>query len=181
LGYPVVLKVESPHVLHKTDVGGVRPGCADAGAVRAAHAEMLATVRERAPQARLDGVAVQPQVADGVEVILGVKTDPAFGPTVVFGLGGVLVEVLQDVALRLPPFGLADAREMIDEIRGRALLRGVRGRPPADVAALAAAIVRVGALAAAYRDRLVALDLNPVLVLPEGRGVVAVDWLVELR
>ena len=118
-------------------------------------------------------------VAGGVEVIIGVKTDPLFGPAVVFGLGGILVEVLKDVAIRVPPLDAATAREMVEEIRGAALLRGVRGRPPADVAALADAIVRLGQLAADHRDHLVALDLNPVLVLPEGQGVTAVDWLIQ--
>jgi acyl-CoA synthetase (NDP forming) len=180
LGYPVVLKIESRDVAHKTDVGGVRVGCADAAAVRAAYADILASVGRHLPRARLDGVAVQPHVADGAEVILGVKADPLFGPAVVFGLGGVLVEVLRDVALRLPPFDRDDALAMIAEIRGSALLRGVRGRPPADVTALADTLVRLGALALAHGDRLAALDLNPVLVLPAGRGVVAVDWLVEM-
>jgi acetyltransferase len=180
LGYPVVLKIESPDVAHKTDVGGVRVGCADAAAVRTAYVEIMASVGRYVPHARLDGVAVQPLVTDGVEVILGVKADPPFGPAVVFGLGGVLVEVLHDVALRLPPLGLDEAQAMIAEIRGSALLRGVRGRPSADVAALADTLVRLGALAAAHADRLAALDLNPVLVLPAGRGVVAVDWLVEM-
>ncbi len=181
LGYPVVLKIESPDVAHKSDVGGVRVGCADAAAVRAAYAEMMAEVARRLPGARLAGVAVQPLVADGVEVILGVKVDPLFGPAVVLGLGGVLVEVLHDVALRLPPFGMDDARAMIAELRGTAVLSGVRGRPPADVAALADTLVRLGALALAHADRLAALDLNPVLVRPAGHGVVAVDWLVEMR
>jgi acyl-CoA synthetase (NDP forming) len=179
LGYPVVLKIESPDVLHKSDVGGVRVGLADAAAVRAAFAEMQDAVRRQRPDARLDGVVVQPMVSGGVEVILGVKTDPLFGPAVVFGLGGIFVEVLKDVAIRVPPLDDAEAREMVEEIRGAALLRGARGRPPADVAALADAIVRLGRLARAQQGSLLALDLNPVLVLPEGQGVVAVDWLVQ--
>jgi acetate---CoA ligase (ADP-forming) len=179
LGYPVVLKVESPDVLHKSDVGGVRVGCADAAAVRAAYAEMLAEVARQRPSARLDGVVIQPMVAGGVEVIIGVKTDPLFGPAVVFGLGGILVEVLKDVAIRVPPLDAATAREMVEEIRGAALLRGVRGHPPADMAALADAIVRLGQLAHDHREHLVALDLNPVLALPEGQRVTAVDWLIQ--
>ncbi len=179
LGYPVVLKIESPDVLHKSDVGGVRVGLADAAAVRAAFSEMQDAVRRQRPDARLDGGVVQPMVSGGVEVILGVKTDPLFGPAVVFGLGGIFVEVLKDVAIRVPPLDAVEAREMVEEIRGAALLRGARGRPPADVAALADAIVRLGHLAQAQQGSLLALDLNPVLVLPEGQGVVAVDWLVQ--
>jgi acyl-CoA synthetase (NDP forming) len=180
LGYPVVLKIDSPDIVHKTDVGGVRIGCADAAAVRRAAAEMLDNVRRRAPGARLDGVLVQPMVSGGIEMILGVKHDPLFGPAVVCGLGGVLVEVMRDVAVRVPPLDDAEARAMIGELRGVDLLRGARGRPPADVAALADAVTRVASLAEAHRDRLRALDLNPVLVLEDGCGVVAVDWLVEL-
>jgi len=166
-------------VLHKSDVGGVRVGLADAAAVRAAFSEMQDAVRRQRPDARLDGGVVQPMVSGGVEVILGVKTDPLFGPAVVFGLGGIFVEVLKDVAIRVPPLDAVEAREMVEEIRGAALLRGARGRPPADVAALADAIVRLGHLAQAQQGSLLALDLNPVLVLPEGQGVVAVDWLVQ--
>jgi acetate---CoA ligase (ADP-forming) len=179
LGYPVVLKINSPDIAHKTDVGGVRVGCADAPSVRRAFDEMLADVRRRAPAARLDGVVVQRMVAGGTEMIVGVKSDPLFGPAVVCGFGGVLVEVMRDVAVRVPPVDVAEARAMVDELRGRALLSGVRGRPPSDVAALHEMLVRLAALAEAHRDRLRALDINPLLVLEEGHGVVAVDWLIE--
>jgi acyl-CoA synthetase (NDP forming) len=141
---------------------------------------MLSEVRRRAPGARVHGVVVQPMIAGGVEMIVGVKRDPVFGPAVVCGLGGVFVEVLRDVAVRVPPLDAAEAAAMIAELRGGALLRGARGRPPADVRALAETLVRVAALADAWRDRLRALDINPLLVLEDGRGVVAVDWLVEL-
>jgi acetyltransferase len=180
LGYPVALKVDSPDVVHKTDVGGVRVGCADAASVRQAFHDIVASVRAKAPAARIDGVLVQAMVAGGTEMILGVKSDPLFGPAVVCGFGGIFVEVLRDVSIRVPPLSRDDAREMIAELRGAALLRGVRGRRPADVAALADALVGLAALAEAHRGRLRALDLNPVVVLEAGRGVVAVDWLIEL-
>jgi acetyltransferase len=179
VGYPVVVKIDSPDIVHKTDAGGVRVGCPDAAAVRAAVRSMLDEVRRRAPAARLEGVLVQPMVAGGTEMIVGVKTDPLFGPAVVCGFGGILVELLRDVSVRVPPIGVSDAMAMIAELRGIALLRGVRGRPPADVAALADTLVAVGRLAEAYRGSLRALDVNPLLVLDEGRGVVAVDWLIE--
>jgi acetyltransferase len=179
LGYPVVLKVDSPDIAHKTDVGGVRVGCRDAGAVRRAFPELIDEVRRRAPAARIHGVVVQRMVGGGTEMILGVKSDPLFGPAVVCGFGGVLVEVLRDVAVRVPPLGADEARAMLGELRGHALLRGVRGRPPADIAALAGALVGLAALADRHRQRLKALDINPLLVLEEGRGAVAVDWLVE--
>ena len=180
VGYPVVLKIDSPDIAHKTDVGGVRVGLGDAAAVRAAFGAMLDEVRQRAPAARLDGALVQRMIPGGREMILGVKTDPLFGPAVLCGLGGVFVEQLRDVALRLPPIGPTDAAAMIAELRGAAILSGARGRAPADTRALADAIVRVAALADAHRDSLRALDINPLLVLDEGRGVVAVDWLIEL-
>jgi acyl-CoA synthetase (NDP forming) len=180
LGYPVVVKIDSPDIAHKTDVGGVHVGCPDAASVRRVAAEMLAEVRRRAPTARLEGVLVQRVIEGGTEMILGVKSDPLFGPAVVCGFGGVLVEVMRDVSVRVPPLDAGEAQAMIDELRGRPLLAGVRGRPPADVAALRDALVGLAALAEAHRGRLRALDINPLLVLPEGRGAVAVDWLIEL-
>jgi acyl-CoA synthetase (NDP forming) len=180
LGYPVVLKIDSPDILHKTDVGGVRVGCANADAVRLAVREMTDEVRRRAPAARVDGVLVQRMVTGGTEMIVGMKRDPLFGPAVVCGFGGVFVEVMRDVAVRVPPFDIAEARAMIAELRGSVLLRGARGRPPGDVAALADTLVRVATLAEAQGETLQALDINPLLVLEEGRGVVAVDWLVEI-
>jgi acetyltransferase len=180
LGYPVVIKIDSPDIAHKTDVGGVRVGCRDAAAVRGAVADVLQAVRRQAPAARLDGVLVQRMVAGGTEMILGVKTDPLFGPAVVCGFGGIFVEQLHDVSVRVPPVGRAEALAMIDELRGAALLRGARGRAAADVDALADAIVRLAALAEAHRPSLRALDINPLLVLDAGQGVVAVDWLIEI-
>jgi acetate---CoA ligase (ADP-forming) len=180
LGYPVVIKIDSPDIAHKTDVGGVRVGCRDAAAVRAAVADVLRAVRRQSPAARLDGVLVQRMVAGGMEMILGVKTDPLFGPAVVCGFGGIFVEQLHDVSVRVPPVGRAEALAMIDELRGAALLRGTRGRAVADVDALADAIVRLAALAEVHRPSLRALDINPLLVLDAGQGVVAVDWLIEI-
>jgi acyl-CoA synthetase (NDP forming) len=177
IGYPVALKVDSGDLAHKSDVGGVRLGCADGPAVRRAAEEMLAEVRRRAPAARIVGLLVQRMVAGGVEMILGVKRDPVFGPAVVLGMGGVLVEVLRDVAVRVPPIDAAAAREMIGELRGQALLRGVRGRAGVDVEALVDVVVSVAKLAETEGEKLKALDINPLLVLE--RGVVAVDWLVE--
>jgi len=180
IGFPVVVKIDAPDIAHKTEAGGVRTGCADAAAVRRAFDEVTAAARQHAPTARIDGVLVQRQAAGGTEMIVGVQSDPLFGPAVVCGFGGVLVEVLRDVAIRVPPLDHAQARAMVDELRGRALLHGVRGRPPADIDALADVLVRVAALAQAGAGKLRALDLNPVFVLEHGRGAVAVDWLVEL-
>jgi acyl-CoA synthetase (NDP forming) len=180
-GYPVALKIDSPDIVHKTDVGGVRLDCADAAAVRDGVTAMLAEVRRRAPAARIEGVLVQPMLAGGTEMIVGVKRDPLFGPAILCGFGGIFVELLRDVAVRVPPLDQAEALAMLAELRGAALLRGARGRPPADVAALADVLVAVARLAQAHRDSLRALDLNPLVVLDEGRGAVAVDWLIELE
>jgi acyl-CoA synthetase (NDP forming) len=180
IGYPVVLKIDSPDIAHKTDVGGVRVGCADADSVRQAFHQMREEVRHRAPGARVDGVLVQRMIGGGTEMILGVKHDPTFGPAVICGFGGVFVEVMRDVSVRVPPLDTAEALAMVSELRGRALLDGARGRPRADLRALADALVGLARLADTHRERVRALDINPLLVLEEGRGVVAVDWLVEL-
>ena len=180
LGYPVALKIDSPDILHKTDVGGVRLGCANAAAVRTGVAAILDEVHRRAPAARLQGVLVQPLLTGGLEMIVGVKRDPLLGPAIVCGFGGVFVEILRDVVVRVPPLDRAEAHAMLGELRGAALLRGARGRPPADVAALAAVLMRVAHLAETHATALRALDLNPLVVLDEGRGAVALDWLIEL-
>ena len=134
--------------------------------------------RERAPGAVVDGVLLAPMISDGVETIMGVVKDPVFGPTVMFGLGGVFVEVLKDVTFRVAPFGVDVAREMIDEVKGRAMLDGVRGAPAADVDALAQALAQLSSFAHVNRETLETVDVNPFLVRPEGKGAIAVDALV---
>jgi len=183
LGYPVVLKIVSPEINHKSDIGAVRLDLADADAVAAAFAAIQAAVARHAPDAVVEGIMVAPMVRGGVEAIVGVQSDPVFGPMVMLGLGGVLVEVLHDVAFRHAPFDINAAYAMIVELRGAALLHGVRGRPPADVDALAAALVALGRFAA---DNSVvsgdgafgAIEINPLLVLPRGQGVLGLDALI---
>ena len=181
LPYPVALKIVSPDIAHKSDIGAVRLNIADPGALAAAATEIVRNARAAAPHARLDGLLAAEMVADGVETIAGVVNDPAFGPVVAFGLGGIYAETLRDVSYRIAPFGPAEARAMIGELRGCALLTGARGRPPADVDALAAVLVRLARLAWQLRGRLAALDINPLLVRPAGKGVCAADALVVLR
>ena len=181
LPYPVVLKIVSRDILHKTDVGGVKLDVRDADALQAAAAEIATSVRRGAPDARLEGLLACEMVPDGLETIAGVVNDPGFGPVVVFGLGGIFTEVLHDVTYRVAPFGLDEAKSMIAELRGAALFGGVRGQPPRDVDALADALVRLSQLAWHLRDRLAELDINPLLVLPAGRGVVAADALAVVR
>ena len=142
---------------------------------------MLANARAYRADAIIDGVLVQEMVAGGIEVILGVTNDPSFGPAIMFGLGGIFAEVLHDVTFRLAPVTAASAREMIAEIKGYPLLTGARGKPPADVDALADAIVRLSALAMDLEDSLAELDVNPLFVMEQGRGVVAADALVKLK
>jgi acetate---CoA ligase (ADP-forming) len=149
--------------------------------VRAAYAEILAGAKAYAPQTRIIGVSVQEMVGDGVEVIIGVSCDPQLGPVLLFGSGGVMVEVYNDVALRRCPITRREAQAMIAEVKGARLLQGFRGRPAADVEALAHALMRVSYLAMHMEGHLVELDINPLMVLPAGRGVKAVDALVVLR
>ena len=181
IGYPVVLKILSPDIQHKTEIGGVRVGLEDEAAVVRALREVMEAARRHHPQARLEGAVIQEMIpGDAVEVILGVLRDPGFGPVVVFGSGGILVELLRDSSLRVPPLSHEGALEMIHETRGARLLQGFRGRPPADIDALADALVRISQLAVDLSDLVSALDINPLMVLPKGQGVRAVDALVEL-
>ncbi len=180
LGWPVVLKIESPDILHKTEVGGVRLDLRSAEAVRAAFDELVAAARAHRPGARLDGVIVQPMApGSGVEMVVGLQDDPVFGPVVMVGLGGVFVEVLRDVAFRRCPVAQDEAHRMLDELRGVALLGPVRGRAAVDRAALAEVIVAVSLFGLAAAPRLAELDLNPVRV--DAEGAVALDVVMVLR
>lgn len=179
IGFPVALKVQSPDIPHKTEAGGVRLGLGDDAAVAAAYGEISATARARVPGARIEGLLVQEMVNDGIEVILGVVNDARFGPAVMFGLGGIFTEALNDVVFRFAPVGPSAARDMVDAIRGRALLYGARGRPPSDVDALVQAIVDVSRLVMAHSESVAELDINPLVVMPRGQGVRVVDALIR--
>ena len=181
LGFPVALKIESPDIQHKTEAGGVRLGLADAPAVREAFGALLEDVARHAPQARIDGVLVQEMVGGGVEAIVGTTRDPTFGPVLVLGSGGILVELTQDTRLAHLPLDVPAALALIRGTRLAGLLDGWRGAPAADETALAEVAVRLGAVALAYRDVLDAIDLNPVMVLARGKGVRIVDALVVPR
>jgi len=180
LPYPVALKIVSPDIAHKTDVGGVQLDISTPEALVQAASEIVAAVRRAKPDARLTGLLASEMIRDGIETIVGVVNDPGFGPVVAFGLGGVLTEVLRDVAYRVAPFDEREARMMIGELRGQALFDGVRGRPRADIDALAVTLARVSELAWQLRGQLAELDVNPLLVRPEGLGVIAADALVVL-
>ncbi|HUX33679.1 MAG TPA: acetate--CoA ligase family protein [Gemmatimonadaceae bacterium] len=177
LGFPVVLKIVSPDVVHKSDVGGVRVGLRSVAEVRAAYDAIVAGVADRVPGARIHGVLVQRMHAGGRETIIGAMRDPSFGPLVMFGLGGLFVEALQDVVFRMPPLDVRTANEMVHSIRGIALLTGARGSAPSDLEALADALRRVGQLATDHPE-IAELDVNPLVALD--RGVVALDARVRL-
>lgn len=179
-GGPVVLKICSPDILHKTELGGVAVNLAP-DAVEDAARDMFARVETAAPQARIEGLLVAPMAGEGVETIVGVSRDPVLGPVVMFGLGGVFVEVLRDVTFRAAPFDVDEAHRMIREIRGYALLEGVRGGGRADVDALARLLSDLSRFAHAHRDRVIGIDLNPVRVMPEGQGVAALDALIQFE
>jgi acyl-CoA synthetase (NDP forming) len=181
IGYPVVVKVLSAQVPHKTEVGGVFVGLPSDAAVRAACETIADAVQRNQPSAVVDGFLIAEQVIGGTEMIAGISIDPLVGPVVIVGIGGILVEALGDIAMRLPPFDRDEARRMIDELRGRPILDGIRGRPAADVDALADALVRLGDLALAERGRLLELDVNPLFVLPWGQGTKAADALAVIR
>lgn len=172
LGFPVVLKISSPDITHKSDLGGVQLHLHSADDVRRAYQTIMQNVGAKAPGASIEGVAVQPMARPGVEVIIGMSKDATFGPVLMFGLGGVLVELLQDVAFRVVPLHQRDAEEMIRDIKGLPMLQGYRGAPPADLEAL----TRMLLILSDFVDRTPAIkeiDLNPVYAYDD--GAVAVD------
>jgi len=179
IGYPVVLKVVSPDLSHKTDVGGVALGIQDAGALRSAWERMQLSLQSKARDARVDGFDIESEIQEGKEVLVGVQRDPHFGPILAFGLGGIYVEVLRDVTFRLAPVRPLAALNMVQSVRGFPILRGVRGEPPSDVEGLTEVIERVSQLAMELPD-IVELDINPLIVLPDGQGAIAADARVVL-
>ncbi len=173
LGFPVAVKIVSPDIVHKSDVGGVRLGLGSAAAVAAGFDEVVGAARAAQPQARIDGVSVQPMApAGGIEVIVGVNVDAQFGHVIMCGVGGIFVEVLRDVAFRLIPLQPRDARQMLHELRALPVLQGARGRAGVDLEAIEALLLAVSALVERRPD-ICELDLNPVLAYPT--GVIAVD------
>jgi len=179
-GFPVVMKILSPDILHKSEIGGVLLDIADTDAVRSGFELLLQRAKGAAPAARIEGVLVAKQLKGGVECILGIHRDPVFGPVAMFGLGGIFVEVLKDVVFRRCPFGTDTAEAMIRSIKGAPLLLGVRGRKKVDVKALAEMLSRLSAFAATAGDRLQSIDLNPVFAMADQEGAFAVDAVIEV-
>jgi acyl-CoA synthetase (NDP forming) len=177
LGLPVALKIVSPDILHKSDIGGVRLHLTSLAQVSKAYGEILARVRLHVPDAVIEGVSVQSMAQVGIEVVMGLTRDRTFGPVVMFGLGGVFVEVLNDVAFRVVPLRPKDARAMIREIRGFPSLQGARGAPSIDLAALEDILLKLSMLAE-QRPEIHEIDLNPILAYPT--GALAVDARILL-
>jgi len=178
MGFPVVLKICSHDIVHKTDSGGVRLGLANAAQVGRAYSEIVSSVRQAYPEARIQGVSVQPMAPPAVEVIVGMSKDPQFGPVLMFGLGGILVEVLKDVSFRIVPVSERDAGEMVREIKGYPILKGYRGQKPASIPALEKLIVKVSQFVE-KNPQIEELDLNPVFGYPD--KAVAIDARIILE
>jgi len=180
IGFPVALKVESAQITHKSDVGGVALNLASPSEVRATFTQIKNQVTTQNPSAEIAGIVVQRMAPEGIEMILGIKRDPLFGPVIVCGFGGILVEILKDVAIGIPPVSREQAHSLLTGLRGWPLLTGIRGKPPADVDALCDAIVKVSNLALSLGEQLLALDINPLVVHENNHGVAAVDALVQI-
>jgi len=179
IGYPVVMKVVSPDIIHKTDVGGVELNLVNADMVRIAFEEIMRKCRKAQPLADIHGVTVDKMVPKGREMIIGMSRDPQFGPMVMFGLGGIYVNYLKDISFKLAPLNKREAQELMEETKSYALLQGVRGEPSSDIDALRDAILRVGVMVWDL-DEIKELDINPIFVYEEGKGVIALDVKVTL-
>ena len=179
IGYPVVVKISSPDILHKSDIGGVRLGLGSASEVERAFEEVVSAARRFMPSALVMGVTVDQMVPAGKEVILGMVKDPDFGPMLMFGLGGIYVEVLKDVSFRIAPLNRREATSMISEIRAYQLLRGVRGEKPADTSSIVDSLLRLSQLVVDFPE-IIEMDINPLMVMPGGQGSIAVDCRISV-
>jgi acyl-CoA synthetase (NDP forming) len=178
LGFPVVLKIASPDIVHKSDSGGVKLDIANATQAGRAYAEIMSSIKHKYPSAVIHGLTVQKMARPGIEVIVGMNKDPQFGPVIMFGLGGILVELLKDVSFRIVPITREDAAEMIREIKGYPLLEGYRGQEPANITALEDLIVRVSQFVE-QTPEIRELDLNPIFAYKD--KVIALDARVILE
>ena len=172
------MKILSPDILHKSEIGGVLLGVVGAAAARDGFRTLMQRAKAAAPTARIEGVLVAKQIEGGVECIMGIQRDPVFGPVALVGIGGIFVEILQDVALHRCPFGIDVAERMIRSLRAAPILLGARGQAPVDIAALAGMLARLSQWAVAAGDRLQSVDLNPVVALPD--GAYALDAVIEV-
>jgi acyl-CoA synthetase (NDP forming) len=180
MGYPVALKVASPQIIHKTDIGGVKLNLRDRLEVEDAFDEVLRNASSYMPEARIIGVIVQKMVEPGREVIVGVHRDPQFGPLIMFGLGGIYVNVLREAVFKLAPVSAREALKMIAETKAYPILRGVRGESPSDIESLAEAISRVSQLSLDFEE-ITEMDINPLFVYERGKGCAALDAKITVK
>ncbi len=178
MGFPVALKISSPEIVHKSDSGGVRLSLKNVTEVRNAYREIIEGAKKKNPSASIQGVSVQKMAKLGTEVIVGTSKDPQFGPVIMFGLGGIFVEVLKDVSFRIIPLTQKDAQEMIEEIKGYPILQGYRGKEPVDIPALTEIILKVSKVMEQYPE-IKEIDLNPILAYK--KGALAVDARIILE
>ena len=178
IGYPVVLKIVSPDVIHKFDVGGVALNLKTLSEVKDAYEKILKNVKKHKPNAKIIGVLVQEMAPQSTEVIVGAIKDPQFGPALMFGLGGIFVEVLKDVTFRIAPITESDAREMITEVKAYPILKGYRGQPPADIDAIVSILLSTSKLVMAHQE-IKELDLNPIMVYEKGAKTVDARIILE--
>jgi len=178
--YPIVLKIASPNIIHKSEAKGVKVGLSSELELRQSFGELIDNARAYKPDAKIIGLTIQEYIPPSREVIVGALQDPSFGATVMFGLGGVWVEVLDDISFRLAPLSAEDAREMIQEIKGYPVLAGIRGSPPTDVGALVDIIQKVGQLSHEFPE-ITEMDLNPIFAFDDGKGAVVADARIILR
>jgi acetyltransferase len=181
IGFPVALKIDSPDILHKSEAAAIRLSVNSQEEAIRFYDEIIANAQAHNPNARINGVLVQEMIQGGIEVMIGISQDPQFGTTVAFGLGGIFVEVLKDISLRVAPLSTSDAEQMVKEIKGYQILQGIRGKKPADVKAIVDVLLRISRLAQDCRDIITEIDINPLIVFDEGRGVKAADALVVLK
>jgi acetyltransferase len=182
IGYPVALKISSKDIPHKTEAGGIVLGISSDLEVEEAYQKILDNVRKYKPGSVIEGVLVQEMAGPGAEVILGVSSEPGIGPVILFGLGGIFVEVFKDVTLRVARFmDHETAQEMVREIKGYSILKGARGQKPCDTDAIVETIVKLARFAMAYRDSIDQIDINPLRVFEQGKGVKVVDALIMLH
>lgn len=180
LGYPIVLEVESPQIIHKTDVGGIKVNLKNKEEVKKAFEEIMNNVKKAVPSAEIKGIIVRKMIPQGKEVIVGMHRDPIFGPLIMFGAGGILVELIRDVSFRVAPVALEEAQEMIEETKIYKLLKGFRGEPEADIDAIKDVILRVSKLALDFPE-ISDIDVNPLFVYEKGKGCIAVDVKILLK
>lgn len=178
IGFPLVMKIASPDIIHKSDIGGVKLGINNVTSIKKSFDSIIRSAREHFPDAKIDGVTVQKMAPSGIEIIIGISHDPQFGPVMMFGLGGIFVEVIEDVSFRILPLTPKDAKEMIKEIKGYQLLKGFRGSDPADIEFLERLLLDVSSFIEDY-PQIKELDLNPVFVYKKGGLVIDARIILE--